>query len=51
MAEKVFILAEGIKKKALPGKSYKQFIQNISYFNKDRTFKIRRIQTIEGIKY
>ena len=51
VGEKVFILAERIKKKAAPGKFYKQSVQNISYFNKDRTFIIRRIQTIDGIKY
>ena len=51
VGEKVFILAERIKKKAAPGKFYKQSVQNISYFNKDRTFIIRRIRTIDGIKY
>ena len=51
VGEKVFILAERIKKKAAPGKFYKQSVQNISYFNKDRTFIIRRTQTIDGIKY
>ena len=32
--EKVLILAERIKKKAVPGKFYKQSLQNISHFNK-----------------
>ena len=50
VGEKVFVLAERIKKKTAPGKSYKQSVQNISYFNKDRTFIIRKIQTIDGIK-
>ena len=50
VGEKVFILAERIKKKAAPGKFYKQSVQNIRYFNKERTFIIRRIQTIDGIK-
>ena len=51
MSEKVFVIAERIKKKAAPGKFYKQSVQNISYFNKNRTFTIRRIRSIDGIKY
>ena len=51
VGEKVFVLAERIKKKTARGKFYKQSVQNISYFNKDRTFIIRKIQTIDGIKY
>ena len=46
MSEKVFVIAERIKKKAAPGKFYKQSVQNISYFNKDRTSIIRRIRSI-----
>ena len=51
MGEKFFILAERIRKKAALGKFYKQSVQNISYFNKDRTFITRRIRSIDGIKY
>ena len=51
VGEKVFILAKRIKKKAVPGKFCKQSVQNISYFNKDRTFIIRKIQSINNIKY
>ena len=51
VGEKVFILAERIRKKAAPGKFYTQSVQNMPYFNKNRTFIIRRIQTINGIKY
>ena len=40
LGEKVFILAERIKKKAVPGKFYKQSVQNIRYLNEDRTFII-----------
>ena len=40
LGENVFILAERIKKKAVPGKFYKQSVQNISYLNKGRTFII-----------
>ena len=50
VGEKVFVLVERVKKKAAPGKFYKQSVQNISYFNKDRTFIIRRNQSIDGIK-
>ena len=49
--EKVFVLAERIKKKSAPGKFYKQSVQNISYFNKEKTFIITAIQTIDKIKY
>ena len=49
--EKVYVLAERIKKKSAPGKFYKQSVQNISYFNKDKTFIIRAVQSIGGIKY
>ena len=51
VGEKVLVLAERIKKKAAPGKFYKQSVQNISYFNKDKTFIIRKIQLIDGIRY
>ena len=51
ISEKVLVHAEQIKKKAAPGKFYKQSVQNISYFNKDRAFIIRKIQPINGIKY
>ena len=51
IGEKVYVLAERIKKKSAPGKFYKQSVQNISYFNKDTVFIIRKKQTIDGIKY
>ena len=51
IGERVLVLAERIKKKAASGKFHKQSVQNISYFNKDRTFIIRKIQPIDGIKY
>ena len=34
LGERVYLLAERIKKKSVPGKFYKQYVQNISYFNK-----------------
>ena len=45
------MLAKRIKKKSAPGKFYKQSVQNISYFNKEKTFIIRAIRWIGGIKY
>ena len=51
IGEKVFILAERIKKKNAPGKFYKQSVQNISYFDKEQIFIIRAIRSISGIKY
>ena len=49
--EKVYILAERIKKKRAPEKFYKQSVQNISYFNKDMILIKRAIRLIGGIKY
>ena len=49
--EKVLVLAKRIKKKAAPDKFYKQSAQNISYFNKNKTFTIRKIEMIGSIKY
>ena len=49
--EEVLVLAERIKKKAAPSKFHKQSVQNICYFNKDRTFIIRKKQSIDKIKY
>ena len=39
ISEKKLVLAERIKNKAAPGKFYKQSVQNISYFDKDRTYR------------
>ena len=50
ICENVLVLAERIKKKAAPGKFYKQSVRNISYFNKDRTFIIRKKQSIDKVK-
>ena len=51
IGEKVYIVAERIKKKSAPGKFYKQSVQNISYFNNHKTFIIRATRSISGIKY
>ena len=51
IGEQTLVLAERIKKKAAPGKFCKQSVQNISYFNKDRAFIIRKLKPINGIKY
>ena len=51
VGERVYVLAERIKKKSASGKFYKQSVQNISYFNKDKTVIIRAVQSIGGIKY
>ena len=45
------VLAERIKKKDAPGRFYKQSVQNISYFNKQKTFTIRKEQLINGITF
>ena len=51
IGEKVYILAERIKKKSAPGKFYKQSVQNISYFNKDVIYTIRKKHIIDNIRY
>ena len=51
IGEKVYVLAERIKKKSTPGKFYKQSVQNISFFNKDTVFTIRKKQLIDKIMY
>ena len=40
--EKVLVLDERIRNKSAPSKFYKQSVQNISYFNKEKTFFIRK---------
>ena len=40
--EKVLILAGRIKKKDAAGRFYKQSVQNISCFNKERTFMTKK---------
>ena len=49
--EKVCILAERIKKKTALGKFYEQSVQNISYFNKDVIYSIRKKHIIDNIRY
>ena len=51
VGEKVLVLAERIKKKAAPDRFYKQSVQNISYFNKDKTFMIRKKRSIDNITF
>ena len=51
IGEKVYVLAERIKKKSAPGKFYKQLVQNVSYFNKDTVFTTKKKETIDNIMY
>ena len=45
------MLAERIKKKSAPRKFYKQSVQNITYFNRDKIFSIIKRQKIDKINY
>ena len=46
------MLADKIRKKSAPGKFYKQSVQNISYFNKEKIFFIRKKKKkIDKISY
>ena len=49
--EKVLVLAERIKKKSAPGKLFKQSVQSITYFNRERTFCIRKKKKIDKFNY
>ena len=51
IGERVYVLAERIRKKSAPGRSYKQSVQNISFFNKDTFYTIRKKQMIGGVRY
>ena len=51
IGKKVLVLAERIRKKSAPGKFYKQFVQNIAYFNKEQTYVIRAKQKLDKIVY
>ena len=51
IGERVYVLAERIEKKSAPGKFYKQSVLNISYFNKDIVFTIRKKQVADTIRY
>ena len=39
------------EKKSAPGKFHKHSVQNISYFNKEKIFFIRKKQKIDKIQY
>ena len=45
------MLAERIKKKSAPRKFHKHSVQNIIYFNKEKIFTVRAVQTIDKITY
>ena len=42
LTRKFLVLAERIRKKSAPGKFYKQSVQNISYFNKEKIFLMEK---------
>ena len=49
VGERVYVLAERIRKKSAPGKFYKQTVQNISYFNKEIVYLIRQRKKVNNI--
>ena len=51
IGERVYVLAERIKKKGAPGKFYKQSVHNISYFSKETVYTIRKKKMIDDIRY
>ena len=51
VGERVYVLAERIKKKSAPGKFYKETVQNITYFNKETIYIVRKRKRIDNINY
>ena len=51
IGEKVLVLAERNMKKSAPGNFYKQSVQNIAYFNREKTFSMGKKQKIDKIDY
>ena len=51
VGERVYVLAERIRKKSAPGKFYKQTVQNISYFNKETVYLIRQGKKVNNIYF
>ena len=51
IGEKILVLAERIKKKAAPGKFYKQTVRKISYFSKKEIFTIRNKKLIKTYRW
>ena len=51
IGERVYVLAERIKKKSASGKFYKQSVQDIGYFCKETVYTIRKKKMIDGIRY
>ena len=51
VGERVYVLAERIRKKSAPGKFYKQTVQNISYFNKETVYLIRQRKKVNNIYF
>ena len=49
--EKVLVLAERIRKRSAPGTFYKQSVQNISYFNKEKILLLERNKKIDKIQH
>ena len=45
--EKLFILAERLKKKVAPGTLYKSTTENIPFFNRNEFFTVRKVLSIE----
>ena len=44
---KVLLLAERIRKKDAPGNLYKSTTENISFFNRDEIFTVKKVLLIE----
>ena len=49
--EKVFLLAERLKKKNAPGKLFKSTTNNVPYFNRNRVFTIYRCVKLNNDSY
>ena len=48
VGEKVLVLAERLKKKDAPGNLYKSATENISFFNREKIFIVRKVLSTEN---
>ena len=48
VGEKVLVLAERLKKKDVPGNLYKRTTENISFFNREEIFIVRKLLSKEN---
>ena len=51
VAEKVLVLAERLRKKDAPGNFYKSTTENMSFFNRNELFIVRKVVPVDNTYY